>query len=56
MIRIVFGLFFCCVAAGGVARGPVAETISRPNVFLIAIDTLRADRAGEHYGRGEDTA
>jgi hypothetical protein len=28
MIRIVFGLFFCCVAAGGIARAPVAETIA----------------------------
>ncbi len=44
MIRIVFGLFFCCVATGGVARAAVAETISRPNVFLITIDSLRADR------------
>lgn len=25
MIRIVFSLFFCCVATGGVARAPVAE-------------------------------
>jgi Sulfatase len=51
MIRIVFGLFFCCVAAGGVARAPVAETISRPNVFLIAIVTLRADHM-HCYGHG----
>ena len=30
------------VAAGGVARAPVAETISRLNVFFIAIDAPRA--------------
>ena len=51
MIRIVFGLFSCCVAAGGIARAPVAETISRPNVFLITIDPLRADHV-HCYGYG----
>jgi arylsulfatase A-like enzyme len=51
MIRIVFALFFCCVAAGGVAHATVAETISRPNVFLITIDTLRADHV-HCYGYG----
>src|SRR6202165_3319681 len=43
MIRASSCLFFCCVAAVGIARGPVADTISRPNVFLITIDTVRAD-------------
>lgn len=51
MIRIFFGLVFCCAAAGGIARGPVADTISRPNVFLITIDTLRADHV-HCYGYG----
>jgi choline-sulfatase len=43
MIRAFCGLVFCCVAAVGVARGPLADTTSRPNVLLITIDTLRAD-------------
>jgi arylsulfatase A-like enzyme/thioredoxin-like negative regulator of GroEL len=47
---------FCCfllssVVAACVARGPVADTISRPNVFLITIDTLRADHV-HCYGYG----
>src|ERR1700694_3991974 len=51
MIRASSCLFFCCVAAVGIARGPVADTISRPNVFLITIDTLRADHV-HCYGYG----
>src|SRR5580693_7171372 len=51
MIRIFFGLFFCYVATGGIGRGPVAETISRPDVFLVTIDTLRADHV-HCYGYG----
>jgi len=51
MIRFFFGLFFCCVAAGGIARGPGAETVSRPSVFLITIDTLRTDHVrSNEYG------
>src|SRR5713101_6631866 len=38
-------LFLCCHLAAGVsvAREPVRDKASRPDVFLITIDTLRAD-------------
>jgi len=38
----LWSLLLLGVAAGSVARAPVAETISRLNVFFIAIDALRA--------------
>jgi len=43
-MRIFFVLFCCHLAVGaGVAREPVPDQASRPGVFLITIDTLRAD-------------
>lgn len=51
MIRIFCGLFFCCVAASVLARAPLTDATSRPNVFLITIDTLRADHV-HCYGYG----
>jgi choline-sulfatase len=51
MIRALCCFLFCSVVAACVARGPVADTISRPNVFLITIDTLRADHV-HCYGYG----
>ena len=51
MFRAFSCLLFCCVAVVGIARGPVADTIFRPNVFLITIDTLRADHV-HCYGYG----
>jgi len=51
MIRAFCCFLFCSVVAAGVARGPVADAISRPNVFLITIDTLRADHV-HCYGYG----
>jgi len=51
MIRMFCGLFFCCIAAAVLARGPIADSTPRPNVFLITIDTLRADHV-HCYGYG----
>jgi len=51
MFRAFFCLGFCCMAAVGIARGPAADTLSRPNVFLVTIDTLRADHV-HCYGYG----
>jgi choline-sulfatase len=43
-MRIFFVLFCCHLAVGAsVAREPVPDQASRPGVFLITIDTLRAD-------------
>ncbi len=43
-MRIFFVLLCCCLAAGGGAAGePKPDDASRPSVFLITIDTLRAD-------------
>jgi choline-sulfatase len=43
-MRIVFLLLCCHLAIGaGAAREPEAEKAPRPRVFLITIDTLRAD-------------
>jgi arylsulfatase A-like enzyme/Flp pilus assembly protein TadD len=43
-MRIFFVLLGCYLAAAAsVAREPVPDKISRPGVFLITIDTLRAD-------------
>ncbi|HET6931943.1 MAG TPA: sulfatase-like hydrolase/transferase [Candidatus Acidoferrum sp.] len=41
----IFFVLLCChlVAAAGAAREPESEKASRPRVFLITIDTLRAD-------------
>ena len=44
-MRIFFVLLCCHLVAGvSVAREPVPDKASRPAVFLITIDTLRADR------------
>src|SRR6202047_895311 len=51
MIRAFCCFLFCSIVVAWVARGPVADTISRPNVFLITIDTLRADHV-HCYGYG----
>jgi len=51
MIKAFCCFLFCSIVVAWVARGPVADTISRPNVFLITIDTLRADRV-HCYGYG----
>ncbi len=43
-MRISFVLLWCHLALGPcVAREPIPESASRPSVFLITIDTLRAD-------------
>jgi arylsulfatase A-like enzyme/Flp pilus assembly protein TadD len=43
-MRILFVLLCCHLAAGAsVAREPEPDNVSRPGVFLITIDTLRAD-------------
>src|SRR2546430_4203869 len=43
-MRIFFVLLGCYLAAGAsVAREPVPDKTARPGVFLITIDTLRAD-------------
>ena len=43
-MRIFFVLLCCHLAAGAsAAREPESEKVSRPGVFLITIDTLRAD-------------
>jgi arylsulfatase A-like enzyme/Flp pilus assembly protein TadD len=43
-MRILFVLLRCHLAVGvGAAREPEPENASRPDVFLITIDTLRAD-------------
>src|SRR5256885_15923299 len=43
-MRIFFVLLCCHLAVGAsLAREPVPEKASRPSVFLITIDTLRAD-------------
>jgi choline-sulfatase len=43
-MRIFFVLLCCHLAAAvGAAREPQSEKVSRPDVFLITIDTLRAD-------------
>jgi arylsulfatase A-like enzyme/Flp pilus assembly protein TadD len=43
-MRILFVLFCCHLAAGAsVAREPEPDKVSRPGIFLITIDTLRAD-------------
>ncbi|HEV2102665.1 MAG TPA: sulfatase-like hydrolase/transferase [Candidatus Acidoferrum sp.] len=43
-MRIFFFLLCCQLVAGaGAAREPETENVSRPRVFLITIDTLRAD-------------
>jgi choline-sulfatase len=43
-MRIFFVLFWCHLAVGAsVAREPELDPASRPGVFLITIDTLRAD-------------
>ena len=44
-------LLFCCVLAVAISGGPFSDTISHPNVFLITIDTLRADHV-HCYGYG----
>jgi arylsulfatase A-like enzyme len=51
IVRAFCSFFLCSVAAVAVARGPVADRIPRPNVFLITIDTLRADHV-HCYGYG----
>ena len=44
VMRIFFVLFGCYLAAGAsVAGKPVPDKTPRPGVFLITIDTLRAD-------------
>jgi arylsulfatase A-like enzyme/Flp pilus assembly protein TadD len=42
-MRFFFVLLCCHLAAAGWAREPGSERASRPDVFLITIDTLRAD-------------
>ncbi len=43
-MRIFFALLWCHLALGPCfAREPIPESASRPSVFLITIDTLRAD-------------
>jgi choline-sulfatase len=43
-MRIFFVLFCCCLAAGAsTAAEPEPDKVTRPGVFLITIDTLRAD-------------
>jgi choline-sulfatase len=43
-MRIFFALLCCHLAAGaGAAHEPEPDKVSRPGVFLITIDTLRAD-------------
>jgi arylsulfatase A-like enzyme/Flp pilus assembly protein TadD len=43
-MRILFVLLCCHLAAGAsVAREPEPDKVSRPGIFLITIDTLRAD-------------
>src|SRR5580692_9056297 len=43
-MRIFFALLCCYLAAGaGAAHEPEPDQVSRPGVFLITIDTLRAD-------------
>src|SRR5690349_18209041 len=43
-MRIFFFLLCCQLVAGaGAAREPDTGNVSRPRVFLITIDTLRAD-------------
>ena len=41
----IFSVLLCChlAAAAGTAREPESKMASRPSVFLITIDTLRAD-------------
>jgi len=51
MVRAFCSFLFASVVASCVARGPVADPIFRPNVFLITIDTLRADHV-HCYGYG----
>jgi arylsulfatase A-like enzyme/cytochrome c-type biogenesis protein CcmH/NrfG len=51
VVKAFCSLLFCSVVTVCVARGPVAGAISRPNVFLITIDTLRADHV-HCYGYG----
>jgi arylsulfatase A-like enzyme/Tfp pilus assembly protein PilF len=43
-MRVFFILFCCCLAAGAsTAAEPEPDKVTRPGVFLITIDTLRAD-------------
>ena len=52
-MRILFVLFCCHLAAGAsVAREPEPDKVSRPGIFLITIDTLRADHV-HCYGYGQ---
>jgi arylsulfatase A-like enzyme/cytochrome c-type biogenesis protein CcmH/NrfG len=51
IIRAFCCFLVCSVVVVDVVRGPVANTMPRPNVFLITIDTLRADHV-HSYGYG----